>query len=491
MDHDEQVKDLVEQSRQIFLRDESQRYTKRELYNLHEEFAKTRKNKNPIVWIAVLLFVAVFATGAILLTMYIQNESQRVPIDIADFADVNLKDVLDKAKKLENQKRTLERELQDLIDAMNKEIGDVNRKAEQDIGLINARAISQAEKNNLIQIVRNQENRDVKAIEQKYQPLIQQKQAELAAVQKEIDEYDTKLTEQAKKQEEILNNQQKKFDLEMAKTIEYYEDQIKTLKNRNVEEVNALKAYNASIVDQLNRNHAAEIERLNREHADEIARLKAEHAEELRVTILKFNPIYDSYPLRGIISRGVTMANLNRNILHSYRAVLNQENIVGQADFNYLQGYISDYDTLVNEFQKVPYENSVPGVLQQLENLTWLMVQAYENMWYRMSLVLETKNEKLAQYAYAFTSLIRTSRENGYVLDPRDTKNMVIFVDTGYDIKDGDLAYIFRKDDQPIGTIRFNRTKNGKGESLSASLTELVSADVPVEPFDKILLQVK
>jgi hypothetical protein len=81
---------------------------------------------------------------------------------------------------------------------------------------------------------------------------------------------------------------------------------------------------------------------------------------------------------------------------------------------------------------------------------------------------------------------VTVNRENGYILDPRDTSNIQVYMDRIRQVQDGTIGYVFREDDEFIGTIEFNRD----GEVVTAGLVELVD-DRSLQPFDKVLIQVQ
>ncbi|MCF7950373.1 MAG: collagen-like protein [Spirochaetaceae bacterium] len=88
---------------------------------------------------------------------------------------------------------------------------------------------------------------------------------------------------------------------------------------------------------------------------------------------------------------------------------------------------------------------------------------------------------------------LRNNKENGYVLDPSNTENIGVYISRVFRfanenrLKTGDVGYVFRNEDEPIGYIRFF-VDEGK---IIASLIELVAADNELRPFDKILLDLK
>ncbi|MCF7929182.1 MAG: hypothetical protein K9L68_10320 [Spirochaetales bacterium] len=88
---------------------------------------------------------------------------------------------------------------------------------------------------------------------------------------------------------------------------------------------------------------------------------------------------------------------------------------------------------------------------------------------------------------------LRNNKENGYVLEPSEDENIKVYISKVFRFADenrletGDIGYVFRNEDEPIGYIRFF-VDDG---DISASLIELVAADNELRPFDKILLDLK
>lgn len=482
MDNEDKIKKDLEQlqdSKAIFLKDDAIRYGGIETYDLEKEFAKTKKNKSPFVWITIMLFVAVFAAAAVLVTLYIQNRGKNVPVDIQAFADVNLKDVLDKAKQYEDQLDRAQRGLRDIRNEMDTEIKEVQLEAEQDIQLIQARNLGQAEENRQIAAVRKREEEQIAEVQNRFEGPIREKQAEINAIQEKINQYDTQMVEQARAQEEILNNQQKKFELEMEETVNYYEERIAELEEQQQDTVESLKNYQDEYVQQLRINHA-----------DELARLKQAQAEEIRRLILRYNPIFSDSELKTILAMAVDDIPPLR--LQTFRDVLANEGIISRENFDAIHTNIYRVNKLIERMNEIPYVNSMPEALRRIEYFGTATYNSYEQLVSDLIRTIEQKNNiiysqylQLGHYRYALSSLIDTSREHGYILDPRNPDNIQIFLDEMHKVADGDMAYVFRTDEDLIAKIRLN-VRTGY---TFASLLEQVSEDKTMEPFDKILIQ--
>ncbi len=476
---EENLPKKIEDSKDIFLKDDAIRYAGVETYDLEKEFAETKKNKSPFIWITIMLFVAVFAAAAVLITVYIQNRSKNVPVNIEDFADVNLKDVLDKAKQYESHLHKAERELQDIRNEMNMKIEEVKQKAARDIELIQAKNLRQAEENRQTAEVRSREEEDIAAIRAEYEDLIRQKEAEIAGIQEKINQYDTQMVEQAKAQEEILNNQQKKFELQMEETVTYYEERLEELKSQQKENVTALKNHQEDYVQQLKQNHDREI-----------AGLKRAQAEEIRRLILKYNPIFTSEELKTILAMAVD--DIPEPKLTTYRDVLANEGIISKANFDLIHANTYRLNKLIERMQEIPYVNSLPDAIDRIQYFGAITYNDYEQLVKDLIRTVEIKNNyiynqylQIGHYQYALSNLIDESREHGYILDPRDPNYIHIFLDEMHDVSTDDTAYVFRTDDELIARIQFNVQQG----YVTAAVIEQVSETKSIEPFDKILIQ--
>jgi hypothetical protein len=177
---------------------------------------------------------------------------------------------------------------------------------------------------------------------------------------------------------------------------------------------------------------------------------------------------------------------------------------------------------VLKRLQDTPYINSVPGALKKLEELERSIVSDYEQLWSSLASLVEQKNGAIAdrdatirqreatirdreatirqreasisqlgfaldQFAYALAAQTRSSRENGYILDPRAAARMTVYINPNIPLVEGATAYVFRKEDEPVATVQLHVA----GGATTASLVSLATPGKPIEPFDKILVQLK
>ncbi len=451
-----------------------------ELYDLEKEFSATRRNKSLPIKITTFAFLVLVASAAFGITEYIRYRDRAITIDIAEFEDLNLKDLLSSAKRNEKDFEEASRGLDDLKQSLNTKIQDVRILADQEIEVLNIKRMGADERERQIQAVRRRANLETAALEKQYAPEIAAKENEIREIQERIDAYDQRLVNQAKKQEEVLNNQQSLHDLEMQKTVAYYEEQLAEREGSYTQEIESQKRHLASIQRTLTDRHRQEIDELNEKHANEIAAL-----------ILKYNPQFTGTELERILRSETDPSFFTRRTLPEYRVILAEEGVLSRAELELMRREAADRNLIIERLREIPFENSLPAALNRLDYLSRRLFFQYEDLWSSLAEVIERKNDQIAakdvsidHFNYFLASLSRKNREVGYVVDPRETGNIVTYVEPGYQVRQGDIGLVFRLDDELIGTVEFYLFQ---GE-LRARVTEL-EAGKTIEPYDKILLK--
>jgi hypothetical protein len=265
-----------------------------------------------------------------------------------------------------------------------------------------------------------------------------------------MDAYDAGKVKQAKEQEDIRNNQQRLFTMEMDQVRAGYEARIKDLQASNAKEVDSIKSNHAQIVKAM----------------------KANQDREVAALILRYNPVIGEPGLKRLLEEAVDARPLRASQPGAFKATLEQEGVITRTEYAGFERQQRDYDRIVELLRAIPYRNSVPAIIAQVEYRNRLLANTYERLWNRLAetvdgknAVIRSRNEELSQLTFALDYMISTSSENGFILDPR--------------------GLVFRRDDEYIGKIRFFR-KDGK---FRAALTELAAAANPLKPFDKVLIK--
>ncbi len=268
--------------------------------------------------------------------------------------------------------------------------------------------------------------------------------------------------------QEQISELTKRFEKKLEETVSYYESRIGDLDKQHHREIQELKEHYEALVRLTEKNHADEIDRI----------------------VLTYNPFFLSADLISILEREVDRDIPDTPVLKSYRNILHEEKLLSPEDFKKLRIRLADVSALIDRLQEIPYTNSISAALEQIEQIALTLVRDYEDIWSRAAELIERKNLKIKQFSDSLDYLVKKKRENGYVIDSTDTDRIAVHINRMHMIggigklKDGDLGYVFRADDEPVGTILFSVSSDG----VTASLVQLVSPDQPIQPFDKILM---
>ena len=149
---------LVERSKMLFLQEVlEQAGQEAAQYDVHAEFAKTKRNRSLIVPGVILLLVAVFGVGMYFTTQEIQSSTQDVQVTLGDMEDVDLMEVLDTAQRLENQIAGVQDRVNSLENERDEQIEEIRGDLERDIRLIRERTnLSEGDRNTRIANARNE-----------------------------------------------------------------------------------------------------------------------------------------------------------------------------------------------------------------------------------------------------------------------------------------------------------------------------------------------
>ena len=469
MDNDRKVKDIVSQSRKTFLDWKNLEIGNKDLYDLEKEFSATKKNKNYLVIITILIFLIVFVGTAYAVTRYIQESGRIVPIEIRDFEDVNLKDILDVAKNYEQKLERARKELKALNAEYEASVNDVRSERERESLIVRESSKSDEEKNRSLAALRRNERRDIAALDKEYSKKIEDKEKEISEIEKAIASYDATVIEQARKQEELLDNQQKKAELEMENTVTMYESRINDMEKRHESEISSLKNDNRRLVSVL----------------------KSRHKNELESMFNKYNPVFEEEKYLKILDDRRSAASAEFAGDKSVK-ILEKNDILTAAEIRGVRKDASDIENMIERLKKIEYENSVPEAFERLYEKGSRIISKYEKGWERSAASLEIRNEVISSFSSAFDYYISETGVSGYILFVEDNDRILVYMNRILELSDGDRGYVFRTDSELIGEIEFYTEEN----TVFAKLVPPAdggetAAEVEIKPFDRILVQVE
>lgn len=475
MDNDKQVVTSLEQSRNFFLDQPLQDDTLTgNLYEIEREFKKTRKNGSPFVWILSLIFLIILAGAALIVTSLIEEASRKTSVIVDQFEEIKLKEILDTAKKYQGLLVSAKRDLEDLQATQARLLKESEQTTLRDLALMEQQTASSgqtAARRN----IRNAQSRRDQEINTEYLALIQQKKLEVEARQKDVDEYDTRVSDIEKRNQDILNNQALVFDREKQALNEYWENRLKTEIDALSREAKAEKTNNDRVMNQM----------------------RANHRNELARTVLRYNPEAIDESVVPLVAAPKAL----RLTPGSIPPTLIRDGGLTQGQQESQTNQWAGTTLLMSQLLKIPYINSVPGLLGGLEaNLakilslqdvllsnTGSLVKTLDLKIKEYQGTIKIQEKLINSYRYSMNSWNLSTRENGYILDSREPQNLMLVIQPLYAPKPGQKALVFRGDDEGLANIEITQV----GTEVYAKVIQWITADHHLQAFDRILLTIE
>ncbi len=436
MENDKQISDLyLEKVKNIFLSDDLlEKNAKPEVYSLADEFRKSKKNKNLLVQGLILLYIAVIGFSVYSLTTIEENKNKRIEVNIAEFRQFNLIELLAEKKENEEKLAQLQQELEDFRTKSMEEIRKLSPREQQ-------KAMAAL-------------NEKMKALEEDYLQQIKDKEAALAALERSIGEEQQKIAVSAQESETVIKDYQNLNQMQQVEN------------------------------ERLKIEYEGKIAKLNLEHKAEIELLKNDNQKLIEELTLRYNPKFS----RGEIAAAINskLGNTQGSTWNKYNRILSEEGILSETEYNQIHRKVQNQEIIIKGLQDVGYFNSVPLALNKLGQLSRSVVSDYEKLWESLVERIWEKDEYIESYEYALKYMAMTGRETGFVIDARNSNRLIIFIDQIYSVKKGDFAYIFKDDSYPIAKIELNPEKG----RVTAKVKEILKP-IKIEPFDKILLKLE
>ncbi len=474
MDNDREIdpktSEIVERSKMIFLREMIDEFKRKQsLYDPATEFAKTRKNRSLFVPLTVVILLVLFGTVVFGVTRYIQQSSRNIAVDIEDFADVNLRDLLDGAKRIQVELDQVRLQLRELQEELDRRIRRAEAARDREIRLAREADISPAARDNRISAAEGNLEAERASIEAEFAPRIAELEARIVQLEEEMARYDSRQLEAAREQEEILNNQQRVFELQLEEQATLYEERIESLTENYELQIVELQAY------------IAEFEQTIRER----------HRREIADLVLRYNPIIRDGQVAEILALEAPASD-GANI-GAFRPVLAGEGVMTSAEYTALLEEIQRIRALNDRLSEIPFENDVPAVIGQLGGRTAAIIDRYDAAWRRLADSVEARDrtisdleKEIARYEFSLNRLSLAGGDTGFLLDTRDEAALQVYVNPLYSVESGTVGYVFRRDDEYIGTIRFYLQRG----RLRARVTEVAEGKT-MQPYDKVLIEVQ
>ncbi len=458
-----QVEKRIIQSRNIFLEQIKREIHEQEQYNVQAEFEKTRKNKNYRVLIITLLTLISFLVLISIMNAIVRNRYELASIDITTFQNANLRELLDITKQLEAEIALAVQKREELLMSKNLELEELSTQLERDVTSLSTQSMLPAEFKRRADALRTEHSDAVAMVENKYDVQIAAQDAIILRVRNDLNSYDTQQLEIARRQEEVLANERRLYTIELE-----------LLSSTHNKEMLILR-----------RDHAAKLSETETYYTSLVSDLKNTHAQELATTIDRLDPQLpklDALLADSQFSKATTetsFTNLRENTF------LSSDDVQGE------EAYHGQFVRIVQTLKNLPYENDVSSSLEHIETRYQNTVLTYHNFIDNLSnLLVQYIDERdrlqlqVDRQLFAFQSLSSANRENGYIIDPRNEDDIMIYVDDAVPVDTESIGYVFRDNDILIATVNLLPYTY----HTRAALMSYNNTDVSIQPFDTLLI---
>jgi len=463
MGDDNEIRQLIRTESESFLKTalvQSKDVVK--TYDLDVEFAKTKHNKSFVVLVATLIAIAAVGVVAFGVTRAIESSIAAAPVDVQSFEDLNLKDILDTSKRNEADIERAKLELTQLQQDFRTNLDAVNRDYQSTVESVKASSSGPADEKAKLAAAADATTAKKKKLQADFAAASSAKQAEIAAIQKKIDQYDSRTVEQAKKQQAVLDSERMAFDIEKKQQADSYEARIAALEAARKKDIADLNQQKEELAASLT------------------ARYNPTYADDLSASLLA--------DVKSDLPPAAAPAPF-----HPY---LSTAGVLDAKAMTQLDQSFSDFEFLSSKLRAVPYLNSVPAALSRMETEARSSLAAYRAALAAAGSGLKGKDKQIAdltaraeaaeksleQFRWAVSSYARRSRESGYVIDARDKDRLAIYLDPTVPVSDGAIGYAVRGD-RTIATLTFHVG----GGKVGASVSHL-EADETLLAFDSIVV---
>jgi hypothetical protein len=174
----------------VFLRDVQE--IKEDLppeYNLRDEFIKAGKNLPIPLYIAITAIAAAVLGFTFWMTYAIQKDVDSVAVNISDFKDLNLEELMSTLKNAEQNLSQMEKGLSTIRTQMDAEIEKIRLKYAADMRRVESNNLPDETKKKLIAQLRAEQDRKIGAIRGEYSASLTEKDRQAQEVRSQLDEY--------------------------------------------------------------------------------------------------------------------------------------------------------------------------------------------------------------------------------------------------------------------------------------------------------------
>ena len=182
-----------------------------EVYDLTGEFEGTRKNKSIPVHVAIICFAIILLAATVWFTGGIQDDIDRMTVGIEDFKDINLEELLNSLNRARDQLGRVDETIAGIKLGMQKEIDRIRTETETEIRKVERSGLGLQKKRELIQQLKDEEERKLNASQKKYETSLKEKETEADTIRSRMADYEKQVQGEKEKYSREIDGKLKAF----------------------------------------------------------------------------------------------------------------------------------------------------------------------------------------------------------------------------------------------------------------------------------------
>jgi hypothetical protein len=450
IDSSSEERSLAGHRSSLFFRDAQRGAEKPNLYSLEAEFAKTKKQKNILFYTGFLFFIIALVVLTFVITESYQRRSSEIKIDVSDFRDLHLADVLQHFRKDETSLRRLRREISDLRNTQRTERQKIFARFASEREILALKYMSAEEREEAAALLDTEERTALAAIDARFVREIGQREREIGEIQKRLAVFTQEYGDEAAG-----------ADIAAESAL-----QVRELESRRLDE---------------NWQRRVEDEQSRYARAQEENRVLLQRMTDS--LILRYNPIFREQNLVALFPPEDVHAIPALPQFSSFSSFLTREVTTANAAFSEVQRNAQEGRMLLTRIYETGYTNSIAPALLALAIRENALIAGYERLWRDIERRFAFRNSQKQALMHTLDLLIQNNKVQGYIVDTGDPGRMLAVISSRLNLAEWKGANIIRsRDNRRIGNVTFEQTPDG----LFAIPTEPFTH--PAEPMDRIQL---
>lgn len=340
-----------------------------------------------LVYGMILLYASAIGFGVYLLTSAEEQKSKRVEVNITEFKQFNLDELLKKKKEDEQKLALLQKELAkvkaDSLEQIRKLTPEEQRKAMAEL------------------------NAKLQKLEAEYATEVKQNKKSLKQLEKSMSKQKKSSEKSARKAEKLVEN--------------YY---------------------------KLSQKKSADIQELNEEYERKIVKLREEYNDNLEQLMARYNPTFSGGEITAVLGSAYQVTkqrSWNKNA-----KVLIKDGILSEQQISGLRQKINNQSVIIENLQEVGFINSIPLALEKLEELSSSIISGYEAICEKLMSLIDQKNKQTDSIEYAINYLAQNNGADGFVIDIRQSAQLIIHLSPDILVTKGAIAQVLKNDPNSI-----------------------------------------